>query len=81
MELHLLDRLQQAVWEDAVSGDVCAVDDVLKVIDRRIKLLGLAPKPLSQAAAQDVPALVVSPADLGAWLEKQKREEETCEGR
>ena len=68
LELHRLDRLQQALWEDAVSGDVRAVDAVLRIIDRRVKLLGLAPKPGSQAAAQDAPAVVLSPAELGAWL-------------
>ena len=40
-ELERLDRLQSAVWANAMSGDAKAVDAALKVIDRRIKLLGL----------------------------------------
>lgn len=36
-----LDRLQAAAWPSAVKGDLKAIDTVLKVIDRRIKLQGL----------------------------------------
>ena len=40
-ELDRLDRLQEAHWHLAMAGDAKAADTVLKVIDRRIKLLGL----------------------------------------
>lgn len=36
-----LDRLQAAAWPAAVKGDLKAIETVLKVIDRRIKLNGL----------------------------------------
>lgn len=78
LELYRLDRLQQALWEDAVSGDVGAIDAVLKIIDRRIKLLGLAPE--RGAAAPAEPAAVLSPAGPGAWLEQQEREKERAGG-
>lgn len=41
VELMRLDRLQAALWAAAVGGDVRAVDSVLRIVDRRCKLLGL----------------------------------------
>lgn len=41
VELDRLDRLQAAVWGSASKGDVKAVDSVLKIMDRRARLLGL----------------------------------------
>jgi hypothetical protein len=41
MELERLDRLQRAVWRDAIGGNTKAVDSVLRIIDRRSRLLGL----------------------------------------
>ena len=41
MELDRLDRLQAAVWGRAALGEVKAIDSVLKIIDRRSRLLGL----------------------------------------
>lgn len=41
MELLRLDRLQAAVWVQALAGDHKAIDQSLKIIDRRCKLLGL----------------------------------------
>lgn len=40
-ELQRLDRLQAGAWMAAASGDPKAIDVVLKIIDRRCKLLGL----------------------------------------
>lgn len=40
-ELLRLDRLQRGMWPQAVAGDTRAADTVLKVIDRRMRLLGL----------------------------------------
>lgn len=40
-ELMRLDRLQAAVWTKALAGDPKAVETALKVVDRRIRLLGL----------------------------------------
>lgn len=41
MESDRLDRLQMAVWARALQGDPKAVDTVLKIMDRRSRLLGL----------------------------------------
>ncbi|PRQ11728.1 hypothetical protein C1Y63_04790 [Corynebacterium sp. 13CS0277] len=41
LELARLDRLQRAVWEDAVGGNLRAVDRVVRIIERRARLLGL----------------------------------------
>jgi hypothetical protein len=44
-ELVRLDALLEALWPKAESGDLQAVDRMLGVIDRRIRILGLeAPK-------------------------------------
>lgn len=40
-ELQRLDRLQQAHWMNALRGDARATDIVLKISDRRSRLLGL----------------------------------------
>jgi hypothetical protein len=42
LEITRLDRLQQAVWAEAIKGDQDAIRTVLGIIDRRCKLLGLA---------------------------------------
>lgn len=36
-----LDRLQLAVWDAAIAGDLAAVASVLKISERRARLLGL----------------------------------------
>ena len=41
LELARLDELQCALWEQALAGELKAVDRVLKVMERRAKLLGL----------------------------------------
>lgn len=40
-EIERLDRLQRAVWADAMAGDVRATNAVLRIIDQRVRLLGL----------------------------------------
>jgi hypothetical protein len=51
MELDRLDRLQAAVWGKALNGDVRSLDAVLRIIDKRAKLLGLdAPKEVNLKA-------------------------------
>ena len=42
LELTRLDRLQRAHWVKALQGDVDATDRVLRVINMRVKLLGLS---------------------------------------
>ena len=41
MELHRLDKMTPKMMEFAVQGDTKAVDAVIKIMDRRAKLLGL----------------------------------------
>jgi hypothetical protein len=41
VESQRLDRLQVAVWAQAIAGDPRAVEAALKVMDRRAKLFGL----------------------------------------
>lgn len=54
LECRRLDALQAACWGPALDGDLAAVDRVLRIIDRRARLLGL-----------DAPTrLDVSPGDV-----------------
>lgn len=41
LEVDRLDRLLTAVWPKALRGDLAAVDRVLRVAERRARLLGL----------------------------------------
>ncbi|GAA4626917.1 hypothetical protein GCM10023196_037110 [Actinoallomurus vinaceus] len=41
IELQRLDRLQAGAWSAAAAGDLRAIETVLRVVDRRCKLLGL----------------------------------------
>lgn len=40
-EADRLDRLQRAVWVQALNGDLPAVNTVLRIMERRARLLGL----------------------------------------
>jgi orotate phosphoribosyltransferase-like protein len=41
LELERLDRMMLAVWSDALKGHLGAVDRVLKISERRARLMGL----------------------------------------
>lgn len=41
LEADRLDRLQLAIWAKAMNGDLRAVEHVLKIMERRARLLGL----------------------------------------
>jgi len=41
LELERLDAMQAAIWDDAMNGHLGAIDRVLKIMERRAKLLGL----------------------------------------
>jgi orotate phosphoribosyltransferase-like protein len=64
MELARLDALQESLWSTAMEGNVRSVDAILRIIDRRIRLLGL-----DQVTVRDEFPLtvVVDPADLVRW--------------
>ena len=49
-ECERLDALQRSCWDSAIAGDIPSVDRVLRVIQARVKLLGLdqfSDKPVS----------------------------------
>jgi uncharacterized protein YicC (UPF0701 family) len=49
MELDRLDRLQRAAWATAMQGNPKAILSILKIMERRAKLIGLdAPQRLQQ---------------------------------
>ena len=41
LELTRLDELQTAIWSDCMDGKLTAIDRVLKIMERRSKLVGL----------------------------------------
>jgi hypothetical protein len=41
IETDRLDRLQFAIWDRAKEGDIKAIDAVLRILDRRTRILGL----------------------------------------
>jgi len=41
LEANRLDAMQMGIWPDAVSGDIPSIHAVLKIMERRAKLLGL----------------------------------------
>ena len=51
MEVQRLDSLQAAVWADALAGDIKAVDAVLRIVQARVKLLGLDQSDDKEASA------------------------------
>jgi orotate phosphoribosyltransferase-like protein len=71
VELARLDALQAALWDQAMTGDTRSADAILRIIDRRIRLLGL-----DQATVKgDFPrTVVVDPADLVRWGIEATRE-------
>lgn len=56
IELARLDRLQRAMWQDAMRGDARAADTALRIVDRRIKLMGLdmVPEQLDEQVRRDL---------------------------
>jgi hypothetical protein len=65
VEVARLDLLQEALWSSALGGDTKTVEAVLKVIDRRIKLLGLdqAQKMIDSAVDAWLNHLTATPTD------------------
>ena len=41
LELARLDVAQRAIWKKVVKGDLAAIDRLLKIMQRRAKLIGL----------------------------------------
>ena len=65
LELARLDALQAAHWPQAIAGSVRSADLVLRVIDRRMKLLGLdqsACRTTGRGTSSSVPLMTMRPA-------------------
>ncbi|WP_433242552.1 hypothetical protein [Actinomadura nitritigenes] len=54
VEVSRLDRLQAAVWALAVQGEPTAMNAVLRIIDRRIRLLGLDAPRRTEVTVQQI---------------------------
>lgn len=54
LEVMRLDELQAAYWQAALAGDTRAADIVLKVIDKRTKMLGLDESAAVDARSQTI---------------------------
>jgi hypothetical protein len=65
LELMRLDELQVAVWDRAINGDLPAAHCVLKIMDRRAKLLGL-----DKPEKIDVNKWDINAEDLDAEVER-----------
>lgn len=78
LEALRLDELQQAIWNQAVNGDLKAVDRVLSIMKRRSQLLGLdVPRKL----IEDNPLSHMSAEEISAEIEritKKIREHDDC---
>ncbi|NYG07805.1 hypothetical protein BJ986_002292 [Phycicoccus badiiscoriae] len=51
LERERLDALQAPLWDAAMTGDVSAANAILRIIQARVRLLGLAEGPRSELAA------------------------------
>jgi len=61
LELARLEALQAAIWDDAMRGDIRAGRAVLRIIDQRVRLLGLREFPVHQDQQRGLKHLVVPP--------------------
>lgn len=64
LEAARLDELQAAMWEQALAGDPRAVDTVLRISDRRSKLLGLDMPVKAEVSGPDGGAIALGPVSL-----------------
>ena len=66
LELDRLDRLQQAVWTQAIGGDHKAIDQAQKLAEARVRLAGIAARGdsvMTNAFDDTVEALKTEPED------------------
>lgn len=64
-ELDRLDRLQRGVWAQAVNGDVGAINSVLRIMDRRARLLGL-----DAPIKQEITVEQIDPTSIDAEVQR-----------
>jgi hypothetical protein len=63
VEVARLDRLQAAVWDEAMTGDLRAVNAVIRIIGQRARLLGLDGQACPDHLDAGSPVLVVGSAE------------------
>lgn len=61
VELDRLDALQASLWDRAMEGDIASASTILKIIEKRIRLLGLEHQVVEGASPRTV---VLHPADF-----------------
>src|SRR3972149_6778053 len=66
LELDRLDTLQRSLWSVARGGDVAAVDRILKIMERRAKLLGLDRATIALTGPNDGPIMIMPVMQLDA---------------
>lgn len=65
MEMARLDRLQQGLWPLALNGNQGAIDRILRIMERRAKLLGIdAPTQTQVAQISEVQVVFADDAPL-----------------
>lgn len=76
-EIARLDRLMQGVWVSALRGEVRSVEAVLRIMDRRAKLLGLdAPtKAQMEVTTYDRDSIDAEVAKLAAILDGRSQDQ------
>jgi hypothetical protein len=67
-ELDRLDRLQAAVWDEAMTGNPTAIQTALKILDRRAKYLGLD-APIKQEIKMDIADAASIDAEVARLVE------------
>ncbi|MBD3781689.1 MAG: hypothetical protein IE926_01855 [Micrococcales bacterium] len=81
LELHRLDLMTDAVWEDAMKGDRGAIREALRISAARVRLLGLSVAPhRSSGLGDDGPdgeeeGVVVGPDAMDRLREERARRE------
>ncbi|MCG5495245.1 sigma factor-like helix-turn-helix DNA-binding protein [Ectothiorhodospira variabilis] len=75
LEAERLDALQHALWDAGIDGDLQAVDRLLRIMERRAKLLGLdapskhaATTPDGEAVANAVIVVPRECEDVSQWV-------------
>ncbi|MTI12094.1 hypothetical protein [Sansalvadorimonas verongulae] len=76
-EIERLDTIQRSIWNDVLKGNVASVDKALKVIELRMKALGLmAPAkiastdPTGENEATSGVVVVPAPVSVDEWLKE-----------
>ncbi|MDJ0465009.1 hypothetical protein [Streptomyces sp. H27-C3] len=67
-EAHTLDELQDAIWPTALDGDLDAIETVLRLSERRSRLLGLDAPLRLEVAVAPVDAASVTSAEFEELL-------------